>query len=852
MAPGQHPGQMQPHQRIPSHSQMAPPSAIPPSYAAPMNAGYAASLESRSSHQAQQSVPYNGYTSNGSSSAMPSHSQYAHHSPYTSPVIANVSNAMPAYVTEGPIQQSPHTPFTQMRSQSFASGSGQQGPVLERRPSEPVTRRKRKSPDSSSPTGLEDEFKIDGKSIDAAGGNVTMFQCRGFGDCKMVFTRSEHLARHVRKHTGERPFRCHCGKAFSRLDNLRQHAHTVHADEAERNETMMAELTGLHTTLAASAAQAQHARAQVLGKANTLTAGQATSATNRRKSTGGRLKQESRSDSRRGSWVEALSPEMNAYVSPQQAAHVASPYAQRGAFPTASHVEGFGANSPVYHFGSRGSLSGPAGNAAHPSEPLSAPAHAASHGFAYTFPAPSEANTHGGYELDNRHHLGGAANGGYPYGAEIHPPYPSRGHLEPTHNSAPAESADWRFDAHHGAPHEYQDAPRRVSQQPSGFQSTLAAHLQMRTPTLAKGRVSPPLPGSSHGRPFSSHGARPGSAGGPPSAVSDRPILPPLSSLSRPGTGHGGPSPGIPRSSHGTGSALPFGSNLGDSSTSDRRPGTSSANAGDFGTSSSTVPAAVRGVSRPTSRSGLLDLTSLPSLVSPIEARPATGSNSRLPSRAGISSSSANASSSVFRFQPPPLQRDARGVPGGILERPGSSSGPHDVRSTGLSRSRPGSSSGPRGGVSFDILPPLIDRDRERLRRKAAGKGASPGPDAKRLRPSTSGELHRPPRFGESSSRDEPSIAPPPADMMQNRRVSIANLCDVPSRSRSPPDFANGKRSHREESNERDQSEDEDEEAMRTRPGTTNSLFTVASTPAADEDDDDKDVVKKEEAGDDA
>ncbi|KIM49943.1 hypothetical protein M413DRAFT_6754 [Hebeloma cylindrosporum] len=78
------------------------------------------------------------------------------------------------------------------------------------------------------------------------------FQCRGYGDCRMVFSRSEHLARHIRKHTGERPFSCHCGKQFSRLDNLRQHAQTVHADKQEENEQMMRDLTTLHATMAAA------------------------------------------------------------------------------------------------------------------------------------------------------------------------------------------------------------------------------------------------------------------------------------------------------------------------------------------------------------------------------------------------------------------------------------------------------------------------------------------------------------------------------------------------------------------------------------------------------------------------
>ncbi|KAF9261845.1 hypothetical protein L218DRAFT_474829 [Marasmius fiardii PR-910] len=78
------------------------------------------------------------------------------------------------------------------------------------------------------------------------------FQCRGYGECRMVFSRSEHLARHIRKHTGERPFTCHCGKQFSRLDNLRQHAQTVHADKQDQNERMMRDLTSLHASMAAA------------------------------------------------------------------------------------------------------------------------------------------------------------------------------------------------------------------------------------------------------------------------------------------------------------------------------------------------------------------------------------------------------------------------------------------------------------------------------------------------------------------------------------------------------------------------------------------------------------------------
>ncbi|KAL8965554.1 MAG: hypothetical protein Q9197_006460 [Variospora fuerteventurae] len=83
----------------------------------------------------------------------------------------------------------------------------------------------------------EGDGASDDESVDAETGRPIKkkkgqkFYCTDFPPCNLSFTRSEHLARHIRKHTGERPFQCHCSRRFSRLDNLRQHAQTVHVNE---------------------------------------------------------------------------------------------------------------------------------------------------------------------------------------------------------------------------------------------------------------------------------------------------------------------------------------------------------------------------------------------------------------------------------------------------------------------------------------------------------------------------------------------------------------------------------------------------------------------------------------------
>lgn len=102
---------------------------------------------------------------------------------------------------------------------------------------------------NASPRDDEDAMDLDDEESDGEddGGDDSSrkkkgqrFFCTNFPPCNLSFTRSEHLARHIRKHTGERPFQCHCNRRFSRLDNLRQHAQTVHVNEEIPGDSLAA------------------------------------------------------------------------------------------------------------------------------------------------------------------------------------------------------------------------------------------------------------------------------------------------------------------------------------------------------------------------------------------------------------------------------------------------------------------------------------------------------------------------------------------------------------------------------------------------------------------------------------
>ncbi|RAH47207.1 uncharacterized protein BO95DRAFT_86207 [Aspergillus brunneoviolaceus CBS 621.78] len=85
--------------------------------------------------------------------------------------------------------------------------------------------------------------------------NKKEFQCNY---CYRDFRRLEHLQRHTRRHTHEKPFNCPCGAEFSRRDLLKRHERIIHGEF--KGNTLASSLPGERATACSSHSESQGPR----------------------------------------------------------------------------------------------------------------------------------------------------------------------------------------------------------------------------------------------------------------------------------------------------------------------------------------------------------------------------------------------------------------------------------------------------------------------------------------------------------------------------------------------------------------------------------------------------------------